>query len=178
MKNRKGFTLVELLVAATIIGALAVFATVSYRNSSAEARWTAAKARADRLAGAVQQFRMDFHGVRLYNHVMSDVANMHGATCPISRNSIYNRHNEYDPQVLILCGYIENGGWTNNDWEYMVDGQPRGAMKDNPCSGKLACVQAKETAKVPSQYKQIWYYVNRNGVGIQDNVSSGGGYGY
>ena len=65
----KGFTLVELLVAATIIGILAVFATNSYRNGVAETRWAQAKANLDQLAAAVQRVKLDYPAVKFSNTV-------------------------------------------------------------------------------------------------------------
>ena len=58
-QNSKGFTLLELLIAATIIGILAVFATVSYRNSAADTRVAGAKAKLEVLANAVQRYNVD-----------------------------------------------------------------------------------------------------------------------
>lgn len=71
MKNNyKGFTLVELLVAATIIGFLAIVATTSFRNSAAETRWTQAKALANQLAAAAEALTTERNGVYFSSNTM------------------------------------------------------------------------------------------------------------
>ena len=59
MGNKRGFTLLELLIAATILGLLAVFATMSFRYSASDNRIAAAKIKTAQLAAAVQSFRLD-----------------------------------------------------------------------------------------------------------------------
>lgn len=71
MKNNyKGFTLVELLVAATIIGFLAIVATTSFRNSAAETRWTQAKALTNQLASAAEALTTERNGVYFSSNTM------------------------------------------------------------------------------------------------------------
>lgn len=71
MKNNyKGFTLVELLVAATIIGFLAIVATTSFRNSAAETRWTQAKALTNQLASAAEALTTERNGAYFSSNTM------------------------------------------------------------------------------------------------------------
>ena len=59
MRKNKGFTLLELLIAAAIIGSLAVFATVSFRKTSSDVRVQDAIARAKVVANAARRFVFD-----------------------------------------------------------------------------------------------------------------------
>ena len=68
---RKGFTLVELLVAATIIGILMVFATNSYRNGVAETRWAQAKGNVDQLAAAVLRARIEYPASAVFSSAVT-----------------------------------------------------------------------------------------------------------
>ena len=67
MKNKNGFTLLELLIAATIVAALTVVSTVYFRNSVAETHIHAAKVRTEVLAEAVKRFRLDYGASNLGN---------------------------------------------------------------------------------------------------------------
>jgi len=54
---KKSFTLIEVLVVATIIGLLATGAFVSYRAISKQGRDSARKAHLEQIASAIEQFR-------------------------------------------------------------------------------------------------------------------------
>lgn len=151
MRFKKGFTLVELLVAATIISILMAFATVQYRNSVAEARWTHAKAMADQLAAAVQRAKFDYPALSLSDAPLTNVEV--GTTCS------YQVGNEVAqaPSMLIACGYLENSDWNGDYFQYYI------ANEDGNCSCTgLACVKVKEDAKLPSAYANYSYCIEEN----------------
>lgn len=148
MKNTKGFTLLELLIAATIIGILAVYATISYRNSEAETRIAAAKARTEVLAGAVQRFRLEYETGAAFSGEMDDVSNP-GAACSISATT---------PDKLITCHFVENGGWNDDMVSFYVCNGKTGNCASSPVAAPLACMQGKNHSHLPNQYKTGYLY--------------------
>ena len=163
MKNNKGFTLIELLVAATILGILAVFATVSYRNSVAESRWAYARAMTDHLAASMQRVKMDFPLVFFAEGGIST----NSSICPINEiGSSSIGSITIGTGGLFACGYIENEAWNNDYFEYIMcsDGA------SHPCNDKqnglppLACVQIKDGAKLPADFKENYYCVYEDGL--------------
>lgn len=153
MKNNRGFTLLELLIAATIVGILAVFATISYRNSVVETRAASAKSRLDMLGTALERFELDYPGVVIKGGVnMADLSS--DGTCALDYSAPNN------PSVLISCGYVENGGWSD---EYFFF-QPCGDLQNGSicaksgsavADGVLACMSGvSSNAKLSAQYKK------------------------
>ncbi len=144
MKNNKGFTLLELLVAATIIGILAVFATTSYKNSAADARITAAKARTDALAGAVQRMRFEYPSFKNVSGQMQDSTD----SC-----------NRAVPSGLVSCGFLGNSGWARDTymtyWVCSVNGD---GCANSPVTNPLACMKSKGDSKLPARYGNGYIY--------------------
>ena len=144
LKKKQGFTLLELLIAATIIGILAVFATVSYRNTVADTRVAGARAKLDVLAGAVQRYRLD------------------PSACPnITSSSALTITN------LVNCGYLEKSLFsveTDEYFSFQICGA--GAMSTIcPSTAYLACMTG-ESAKLPGRYlksKGYLYCLNQTG---------------
>lgn len=136
-KNNAGFTLLELLVAATIIGILAVFATVAYKNGAASTRAAGARAKADALAWAQQRYLLD------------------PAACPLyvsTTNKI---------TALEDCKLLERKVILNDDYFTFA------VCEDSSCSAAqnmqnpLACVFGKDNKKMPAKYaKNYWYCVS------------------
>ena len=151
-----GFTLVELLVAATIIGILTMFATVSYRNSAAETRWAQAKANLEQLAAAVQRARVDYPAIKFSAAKMSNTSS---SSCPWDPGT----SDDTAPGNLIACGYLEGNRWNSEYFEYYVCDN----KTSSPCkSGAVACVGFLGSAKVPSKFKKYTYcfYARSGGV--------------
>ncbi len=154
-KSTAGFTLVELLVAATIIGILTMFATVSYRNSAAETRWAQAKANLEQLAAAVQRAKVDYPSIKFSSVKMSNTS----SSCTWNPGTSSNT----SPSNLIACGYLEGNRWNSEYFEYYVCDN----KTSSPCkSGAVACVGFLSTAKVPSKFKKYTYcfYARSGGV--------------
>ncbi len=146
MKNNKGFTLLELLVAATIIGILAVFATTAYKNSAADARVAAAKARTEALAGAVQRMRIEYPAFKNVSGKMQDTAS---TTC----TSAYT-------YGLVSCGFLGNSGWTTDTamTYWVCDESKSGGCAASSINKPLACMVSKGDAKLPARYGTGYIY--------------------
>lgn len=156
MHTKKGFTLVELMVAATIIGILAVFATTQYRNSAAETRWQHAKAKADQLAFAVKRAQLDYPGLAFTADNMvgsseTTCSYVTGMTTPVA------------PSTLISCGYLENSGWSEGEYfTFQICGA------DVSCeAGYEALVTVKNTARLPEAYKGYRYMASASKTGAE-----------
>jgi len=162
MKRKSGFTLLELLVAATIMGALAVLATVSYRHSAMETRIAAAKLRTEVLARAVQRFRLDYGSDKLPSAGVELVGPDSIVECnPTSA----------DVLSLFNCGYLQNdGGWRDGYIQYYVCNGNRTtigtACKNSTINKPLACMRGRNWSKVPEKYKVPYAYcVNETSQG-------------
>lgn len=97
MKRKNGFTLLELLIAAAIIGTLAIFATQSFRNTSSEIRKEDALARARMVATAARRFILDHP-----NATIKDAENV-----VLSARDRDQCNNGISLQNLINCGYLD-----------------------------------------------------------------------
>lgn len=149
MKNKHGFTLLELLIAATIMGLLAMVAAVSYRASVVENRLAAAKIKTEQLATGYQRFLQE-QPVRLDNNGGSTL--MGNLTDTTIECQPYSHH----PKTLITCGYVENGGWTDSYVQYFLcaDGKNTPVCNDSPVNNPLACMAGRsDLPKMPRKYR-------------------------
>ena len=174
MLNKKGFTLVELLVAATIIGALVVFATVQYRNGAAETRWAEAKGKARQLQNALQRL--------WYEYPTAVISSGDGWGNNTEACHLYHGVTNISANQLMACGFLENGTWNiENDYflyhicassEKYIDGTvvatgTRVSDKWASCPtdyNAYVCVTVRESAVMPADYKSKMYCVDRAGT--------------
>lgn len=100
MYNKNGFTLLELLIAAALVGVLAMFATQAFRASASDIRVEDAKARALLLANAAEQYFIEnseaaFATGSAENPIKDFVA-------PVTCNT-----SDSTAQQLVNCGFLE-----------------------------------------------------------------------
>ena len=108
MRNKSGFTLLELLIAAVIIGTLAVFARQSFKNVSSDIRVQDAQTRAKLVAVGARRYLMDYPAapasftsgsINDEDHPMSSsIMNAPSGACNSHKLTLQN---------LINCGYLE-----------------------------------------------------------------------
>ncbi|MBR4682331.1 MAG: prepilin-type N-terminal cleavage/methylation domain-containing protein [Elusimicrobiaceae bacterium] len=155
MKNKRGFTLLELLIAATIMGLLAMVAAVSYRSSIIENRLEAAKIKTEQLATGYQRFLQE-QPVHLDNN--GGAALMGNLT----DSSIQCQPYSHNPKTLITCGYVENGGWTDSYVQYFLcgDGKNTDECKASVVDKPLACMAGRsDLPKMPRKYRRACGYL-------------------
>ncbi len=102
--HKKGFTLLELLMAAAIISALAVVATATYRAKILDGYAADAKNQARVVAMAVRLFELEY-SVRLGDSEMPNV--------PVTRVTCAPSNSAEDSATVMMvsCGFLENRGW-------------------------------------------------------------------
>ncbi len=97
--NKTGFTLLELLIAAALIGVLAMFATQAFRESASDIRIADAKSRALLVANAAQRYYLEYPGATSFNT---------GAENPLGTFSQPGTcQHTASPQALVNCGFLE-----------------------------------------------------------------------
>lgn len=110
-QNKRGFTLLELLIAAAIIGALAVFATQSFRATSSDIRIQNAKAKMKVFAMAATNFYEEHPNFTLDDENLTNPEAVGG--CDLSAADAV-----LGPSLLINCGYLEFRNYFDNDFTY------------------------------------------------------------
>ena len=126
LRLKKGFTLLELLIAAAIIGVLAMFATQAFRRSSADVRVQDARTRVDALGAALTRFLVDYPSYKssLLAGTLAEVPAT-GADCnPASITGQDGEGNSYVLSTLANCGYLERRSYLNGNfvWTVTADG--------------------------------------------------------
>lgn len=130
-RSKRGFTLLELLIAATIIGILAVLSTVAFRSSAGETRVAGAKSKLEMLAMAVQRYKMDPKACSI-----------------ITSNSSLTVSN------LVSCGYLENLNFSGDSYfSFYICASGSGC----PNASYLACMTGYNS-KLPSRYLSGYSY--------------------
>lgn len=130
-KNNKGFTLLELLIAATIVGILAVLATASFRSGAGDTRVAGAKSKLEMLGSAVQRFQMD------------------PQACPLITNT-----DRLTVGNLAACGYLEDINYANDPYfSFQICAHSGGC----PNASYLACMTG-HNSKLPSRYLSGYSY--------------------
>lgn len=158
--------MLELLIAAAIIGTLAIFAMQSFRSSAADVRVEEAKMRAQVVSVAAYRFLLD-HGnatISSDDSTATAVAEANRSRCSASAFSLQN---------LIDCGYLEyrqyaaeergdttHSGDDNFESNFTMTFE-RGSS--NTATGKV-CVQGR-TAKITNYDSRAYCYKN----GVQEN---------
>lgn len=115
--NRAGFTLLELLIAAAIIGILALFATVSYRNSTAQTRVAQARAVTQSLAMGNYRAHIDYPSISFDNNPISDVVQGTTGTSSVDGTEVCARgfaaspSDQWPASCLVANGYVDALGF-------------------------------------------------------------------
>ena len=128
--HKKGFTLLELLMTAAIISALAVIAVSSYRAKIGDTYIEDAKNQARALATAARLFELEY-SVTVKTAEMPDAPFTIIPCAPTDPS---------DAQQLVACGFLENRVW-GNDFAYL-------SIKDD-----RVCVNGWNQPKIPSKYR-------------------------
>ncbi len=149
--HRKGFTLLELLIAAAIIGVLAMFATQAFRRSSADVRVQDAKTRADVLGAALTRFLIDYPSYKssFLELPLADVPADGGVCVPSSITGNSDGKAHLLP-TLANCGYLERRSYLNGNFEWKINANAQ------------ICVSAISGGKVASYWNESYC---TNGVG-------------
>ena len=123
-----GFTLLELLIAATIIGILALFATVGYRNSMAEARVAEGRAKVKALAIANYRAHIDYPGISFGNDAISDTVSVVGGSGDVcKRGFAYAPTETWAASCLVANGYVDAMGF-GGYFQFKVKGDSEACM--------------------------------------------------
>lgn len=126
--NRAGFTLLELLIAAAIIGILALFATVSYRNSTAQTRVAQARAVTQSLAMGNYRAHIDYPSIRFDSSRISDKVQGTTGTSSVdgteycARGFASNPSSEWPASCLVANGYVDALGF-NGYFNFTLSGE-------------------------------------------------------
>ncbi len=155
--SRNGFTLLELLIAAAIIGVLALFATQAFRASASDIRVSDAKARALLLVNAAERYYSEYPTAASFpSEVLSAFSNPDAAgnDCSPQVNS---------PQNLVNCGFLEyrQVAYENKDSQGQVSGSVdmwfETASKDEVCvcfKGKGRVTDANTYCTIGGNFKE------------------------
>lgn len=143
--NKRGFTLLELLIAATIMAALAVFATRSYQNSLAESHIQDGKTRARAVLSAIERFKID-HPNATFSGGQLRYVNTIGS-CPGSIGTGENIN------LLFNCGYLENRVWSDGYVSIEVCGTADGMCKDSSISPWVCMSGVSDNEKLPEKFR-------------------------
>jgi prepilin-type N-terminal cleavage/methylation domain-containing protein len=133
MKNRKGFTLIELMVVVIIIGILASMSVPYYYKTVETTRAGDSVAIGHLLGNSFRMFQVDNPGVNIAGQVTNSCNDTSVGACSTADTSGCR---------LIKCKYVAPQDWNNASYNYFVGPGSCGA-------GIAACVRHAPGAAAP-----------------------------
>ena len=171
MHNKKGFTLLELLIAATMMAVLATMGTVAYRHAISETRIQDAKNKLEVAATGMRRYMLD-HPNDVYtggSSELSAIQNGSGAWAAVNELSCPKTIG-FTADKLIKCDYLENREWTSDEILMVTCGGVKtGTLcASSPVANPLVCMSGKANNRLDTRYRQDKGYVycySEDGVG-------------
>jgi|GEM_PF-1817158 len=111
MKNRKGFTLAEVLVVVVIVGVLAAIAVPSFNKTIEASRATDAENTGEQIRTALKGLYLGGNS----SNFTGDFDSLTGAACPATRVPT-------NLSEVVSCGLIPNQTWTALPYKFTVMG--------------------------------------------------------
>ena len=134
MMNRKGFTLIELMIVIAIIGILAAMAMPNFKTSRWQARQKACYSNIRVIQGAVEMYNMDVSGNDMLSQLNGDlgalsgyIKNPTGLVCPEYGSGKY-KGSSLSNDGEVMCGDEETGS-TVTDMSKSAHGNLSGPKK-------------------------------------------------
>ncbi|MEK7720801.1 MAG: prepilin-type N-terminal cleavage/methylation domain-containing protein [Elusimicrobiota bacterium] len=118
--NKKGFTLVELVVVVIIVGILASIGMPYYYKTVETAKATDAVAIGHMMGSAYRMFKIDYPAVDLSGEIKN--------TCNVACTAVSSTSG----CRLVACNYMAKHDWTNSSYSYLVG---------SSCGTNAACVR-------------------------------------
>ena len=147
MKIKRGFTLLEVLIAAVIMSVLAMLSTAAYKHTVSETRVQDSKNKLQVVANAVQRYMWDFP-----NRTMT--APEEGKPLVfLSGSDVQNCPKTFSNSALIQCEYLENRAWSNDQIHIVACGGNKSGYlcSRSSVSNPLACM-AGINARIDTRY--------------------------
>ncbi len=141
LDNKNGFTLLELLIAATLIGVLAMFATQAFRASASDIRVADAKARALLLANAAERYYFEYPSALHFPDTALSAFSTPGNCNWTGSDSVQN---------LVNCGFLEyrQVAFDNKDSKGEFFGSLDMWFKEAGPEKVTVCFRGKENGRV------------------------------
>lgn len=121
MKNRKGFTLIELMIVIAIIGILAAMAIPNFKKARASARQKACYSNIRVIQGAVEMYNMD----------VSSMMTGLSTTTLISGNYLKSEPSHPETSCTYMGSGLDGNGSVYCSWHGDVEGNTQGAVGSN-----------------------------------------------
>lgn len=134
--KQAGFTLLELLIAAAIVGILALFATVGYRNSSAQARVAQARGVVQALAMGNYRAHIDYPAISFDTTPMADVvqgtvgSSVDGENSFCTHGFASNPTATWPASCLVANGYVDALGF-GGYFTFTLSGRSSACLEGN-----------------------------------------------
>lgn len=136
-----------------LLAIVATYAIMSYSDSVATGKNTAAKTRLEVINGGYERFKMENPSINLTPGPFNNISGV--VSCD---------KDDLSPNRLIHCGYIPRAEYENGDYLYYI----RGTF---PCGTGLVYMKARTGADVSNKYKVPYCAsINNKGEAVDEYI--------
>lgn len=152
-RDRRGFTLMELIIVILIIGVLASMAVPQYLRTVEVGKFDDATAMVNMIGTTNRMFALDHNGF----YTTGQFTAACGTTaCPTSVTAT-----QTNPCVLVWCRYLTDQDWANRPWDFFACNGSAAGSCSGIGSGNLTAVgRRKTTAASPYSTWQLMLATN------------------
>jgi prepilin-type N-terminal cleavage/methylation domain-containing protein len=161
-RDRRGYTLIELVVVILIIGILASFAVPQYLRTVEGSKADDAVATINMIGTTNKMFALDHAGAYVSGKFTAACGTQTGY-CDQVGTGLLHPPPYTDPCVLVYCNYLADQDWANKPYDfYACDGATNGSCAGQGSGYMVSGGKRKSTAYTP--YNTWAYTMNTSGV--------------